>query len=299
MMLKNDHGDVVGLTANGEVKADYTYLAYGELIADGSNGINNPICYAGEYTDEESGLIYLRARYYDPGLGRFISEDTHWNPFNMIYGDNPDEDNPVPNMSAIMQSNNLFVYCVNNPVMLMDPSGNVAYEHFSTMEEAAEDWAWNYYGVSEYIRMEQASLIFMAWDENGRPYYSYTYAVVGEPHSVDPMAAREYLPVGSIITGAVHSHPNSLNFSYDDYSFADNNNLTLFVAVPGFHESTTVKRYIEGEEPVDIVTIKYNQLDDFRKQELKARFAYQWLVHLEFGQCPEGADCHNRPWPGR
>ena len=123
MMLKNDHGDVVGLTTNGEVKADYTYSAYGELIAGESNGINNPIRYAGEYTDEESGLIYLRARYYDPGLGRFISEDTHWNPSNMIYGDNPDEDNPVPNMSAIMQSSNLFVYCVNNPVMLMDPSG--------------------------------------------------------------------------------------------------------------------------------------------------------------------------------
>ena len=171
MMLKNDHGDVVGLTANGEVKADYTYLAYGELIADGSNGINNPICYAGEYTDEESGLIYLRARYYDPGLGRFISEDTHWNPFNMIYGDNPDEEDKLNSVSnynnglknesnkekivqsllrkikeinesketvvqnqedevrnisldSIMQSCNLYVYCLNNPITHIDPSGN-------------------------------------------------------------------------------------------------------------------------------------------------------------------------------
>ncbi|MEN3005375.1 RHS repeat-associated core domain-containing protein [Dehalobacterium formicoaceticum] len=30
--------------------------------------------YAGEYYDEESGLYYLRARYYDPTEGRFISE---------------------------------------------------------------------------------------------------------------------------------------------------------------------------------------------------------------------------------
>ena len=124
MMLKNDHGDVVGLTANGEVKADYTYSAYGELIAGESNGINNPIRYAGEYTDEESGLIYLRARYYDPGLGRFISEDTHWNPSNMIYGDNPDENNPIPDVSAIIQSSNLYTYSMNDPVNFVDPSGS-------------------------------------------------------------------------------------------------------------------------------------------------------------------------------
>ena len=110
MMLKNDHGDVVGLTANGEVKADYTYSAYGELIADGSNGINNPIRYAGEYTDEESGLIYLRARYYDPGLGRFISED------------------------PIRDGMNWYAYCYNNPVMFIDPSGMEVY--FGTKEEA-------------------------------------------------------------------------------------------------------------------------------------------------------------------
>ena len=110
MMLKNDHGDVVGLTANGEVKADYTYSAYGELIAGESNGINNPIRYGGEYTDEESGLIYLRARYYDPGLGRFISED------------------------PIRDGMNWYAYCYNNPVMFIDPSGMEVY--FGTKEEA-------------------------------------------------------------------------------------------------------------------------------------------------------------------
>ena len=151
MMLKNDHGDVVGLTANGEVKADYTYSAYGELIAGESNGINNPIRYAGEYTDEESGLIYLRARYYDPGLGRFISEDTHWNSSNMIYGDNPDENNPVPNMSAIMQSSNLFVYCSNNPVMLVDPSGNVSLTTLTEAQRLGER-----YGYGTVIKVNDA-----------------------------------------------------------------------------------------------------------------------------------------------
>ena len=36
---------------------------------------NNPFRYAGEYYDEESGNLYLRNRYYDSAIGRFITED--------------------------------------------------------------------------------------------------------------------------------------------------------------------------------------------------------------------------------
>ncbi|MBQ8526257.1 MAG: hypothetical protein IJ460_06050 [Clostridia bacterium] len=37
--------------------------------------MDNPIKYAGEYYDDELGMYYLRARYYDPQIGRFISRD--------------------------------------------------------------------------------------------------------------------------------------------------------------------------------------------------------------------------------
>ncbi|KAB3524969.1 RHS repeat-associated core domain-containing protein, partial [Alkaliphilus serpentinus] len=37
----------------------------------------NVFRYSGEYFDKETGTIYLRARYYDPRLGRFISEDSY------------------------------------------------------------------------------------------------------------------------------------------------------------------------------------------------------------------------------
>jgi RHS repeat-associated protein len=56
--------------------------------------------------DNETGLYYLRARYYDPETGRFLSEDTNWNPNNMICGDDPG-DNDTPNIAAIIQSSNL------------------------------------------------------------------------------------------------------------------------------------------------------------------------------------------------
>ena len=41
-----------------------------------TEGMSNPFKYTGEVYGEESGLYYLRARYYDPSIGRFIIEDT-------------------------------------------------------------------------------------------------------------------------------------------------------------------------------------------------------------------------------
>ena len=63
--------------------------------------------YAGQMYDNESGLYYLRARYYDPNVGRFISEDT--------------DKGKIENPSSL----NLYVYCQGNPIRLVDPSGHV------------------------------------------------------------------------------------------------------------------------------------------------------------------------------
>ena len=58
--------------------------------------------YCGEYYDPELDMIYLRNRYYSPGIGRFITED--------------------PARDGV----NWYAYCNNNPVMFVDPSGEVA-----------------------------------------------------------------------------------------------------------------------------------------------------------------------------
>ena len=68
----------------------------------------------------------MRARYYDAGIGSFTQEDTHWNVSNMIYGDAPNGENPLPNMNAILQSGNLYVYVMNNPTRYRDFTGNAA-----------------------------------------------------------------------------------------------------------------------------------------------------------------------------
>ncbi|HBB29414.1 MAG TPA: hypothetical protein DC000_09245, partial [Clostridiales bacterium] len=102
------HGNVTAMTdASGNTVAQYNYDAWGKILSQsGSMAAINPFRYAGYRYDEATGLYYLMARYYDPGVGRFISRDT-------FHGF---EINP--------QSLNLYAYCANNPVMYIDPSGN-------------------------------------------------------------------------------------------------------------------------------------------------------------------------------
>ncbi|MBO4898035.1 MAG: RHS repeat-associated core domain-containing protein [Clostridia bacterium] len=91
----NGHGDVVMLGSNS-----YEYDAFGNQLNSNAND-TNPFRYCGEYFDTETNQIYLRARYYRPQSGRFITED------------------------PIRDGLNWYVYCGNNPVMFVDPSGNI------------------------------------------------------------------------------------------------------------------------------------------------------------------------------
>ena len=133
----NEHGDVTQLWGqNGTCKASYEYDAFGsERNPDKED--ENPFRYCGEYLDLETNTYYLRARYYDPTTGRFSSEDTHWNPNNIIYGDYPQRFNQsqdalglniytyVPDINVIRQSTNLYVYCGNNPIIYIDSNGHI------------------------------------------------------------------------------------------------------------------------------------------------------------------------------
>ncbi|MFR6399870.1 RHS repeat-associated core domain-containing protein [Ruminococcus sp.] len=103
---QNAHGDVVNLTDNnGAVTKTYQYDAFGvEQNIDDSD--TNAFRYCGEYYDSESGTIYLRARYYDPTIGRFISRDSYAGEIN----------DPL--------SLNFYTYCENNPIYGIDPNGH-------------------------------------------------------------------------------------------------------------------------------------------------------------------------------
>jgi RHS repeat-associated protein len=64
------------LDTSGKTQASYTYDAYGNVVASTtSSGNTTSFQYAGQYTDGESGLQYLRARYYDPNTQQFLTVD--------------------------------------------------------------------------------------------------------------------------------------------------------------------------------------------------------------------------------
>ena len=109
---RNLLGDVTHIyDTNGTLVARYVYDAWGNhKITIDVNGIGtlNPIRYRGYYYDTETGLYYLEARYYDPETGRFISQDS----IKYI-------------VSTNLTGLNLYAYCKNNPVMRVDPNGNL------------------------------------------------------------------------------------------------------------------------------------------------------------------------------
>ena len=137
--LFNAHGDVTGLAdSTGASTRAYDYDAFG--VEKGPDPLDeNPFRYCGEYFDRETETYYLRARYYDPTIGRFTQQDTHWTTANSIYGDNPQKINEredklglksysyAPQITAVMQSGNLYVYCGNSPINYTDPNGREWY----------------------------------------------------------------------------------------------------------------------------------------------------------------------------
>nr|WP_313183253.1 RHS repeat-associated core domain-containing protein [Lacrimispora sp.] len=82
-----------------EIRKSYHYDPFGSII-ETSGSIENRITYTGQMYDGISGQYYLRARFYNPKIGRFMQEDAY-------RGDGL----------------NLYAYCQNNPITYYDPSG--------------------------------------------------------------------------------------------------------------------------------------------------------------------------------
>ena len=104
----NAHGDVVVLTnASGTKTKSYSYNAFGVEYNEATLD-DNSFRYCGEYYDKETQTIYLRARYYNPALGRFTQQDG-W-----------EYANPNDPLSL-----NLYTYCRNNPIIFIDSNGHM------------------------------------------------------------------------------------------------------------------------------------------------------------------------------
>ena len=117
----NTLGDVMALVdEEGQLAAQYAYDAYGQVlkVMDGAgNDVSgqaahianlNPIRYRGYYYDTDLKFYYLKSRYYDPEVGRFIS---------------PDELTMAMSAANGITSPNLYTYANNNPIRYTDSGG--------------------------------------------------------------------------------------------------------------------------------------------------------------------------------
>ncbi|MDA8064621.1 MAG: DUF2380 domain-containing protein [Thermaerobacter sp.] len=110
--LQDGLGSTTALTdAAGSVVNTYRYDAFGNPVSTGT--VPNPFTFTGREYDGEDGIYYYRARYYDPGVGRFLSED------------------PLP-------SYNPYPYAADDPVDYVDPSGAQTIDEYATLTEQDE-----------------------------------------------------------------------------------------------------------------------------------------------------------------
>jgi len=94
-------GSVTSLSdATGAIVQTYLYDTFGNKVSS-SGSLVNPFQYTGREFDSETSLYYYRARYFDPSLGRFLSEDS----------------------SKENASGSTYMYVENSPVLFVDPSG--------------------------------------------------------------------------------------------------------------------------------------------------------------------------------
>ena len=218
-------GDVLGLKDNaGTLVVTYLYDAWGTILSTGGTLANtlgeiNPFWYRGYVFDSETGLYYLRSRYYNSTVSRFLNADGSLYTGTNIFG------------------SNVYTYCNNNPVNFTDLSGHsgiLAYAlialgtcllltgcsnitdidplPYESAEEAAKAFSEATYSASLYIRHEYATIIYSR-TINGVTTYGYTTPVLGDPHDIRISVSDNDIPFETTKVAVAHTHPNSDEFS--------------------------------------------------------------------------------------
>lgn len=106
-LLSDGQGSTRLLTGpSGNVTGTYSYRSYGEITSH--TGATTALEFDGQYADQESGLQYLRARYYDPATGQFLTQDP-----------------------LLAETGQAHGFAGDNPVNAADPTGLSWYNPFS------------------------------------------------------------------------------------------------------------------------------------------------------------------------
>ena len=195
--ITNLQGDVISIVnGNGTEFVRYTYDAWGNVKATGSATnlrFYNPLRYRGYVYDSETELYYLQSRYYNPEMGRFINGDAYASTGQGLLG------------------NNMFAYCLNNPVNMFDRSGTYPQWHADIIEPI----------TSTATGQEYASIAYGSF--NLGKYYQSSLPRTGTPNSSDVLLnpdgtikqKRWYGPDGNAERDRDYNHGGDLEFPHD------------------------------------------------------------------------------------
>ena len=161
MYEKNAFGDIIAVYTDAGVKQiSYVYDAWGNFTTTYHNGATsssiaakNPYKYRGYYYDSEIGLYYLKTRYYDPNVGRFINADGYISTGQGLIG------------------YNMYAYCNNNPIMYVDPQGTSFKEFLDEIKKQFDEtkkWVEDKVDkVIDYFSFDEESVVF---DDEGKTF---------------------------------------------------------------------------------------------------------------------------------
>ena len=194
----NLQGDVAAiLDGSGNTVVTYTYDAWGNILAttgsmSGTLGFYNPLRYRGYVYDTETGLYYLQSRYYNPGLGRFINADAFTSTGQGLLG------------------NNMFAYCLNNPVMLVDSLGSQPIEAIDTNGDGEPDC---------YVYEYTYTVNYLFWSKTKKGYvYIYVGRTSGDfletVQRPDKFNAASDLMAAYYISTDSNGNPNPVIYAY-------------------------------------------------------------------------------------
>ena len=165
----NAHGDVLGAVGglNSTAQTRYTYDAFGNSSKTGTSA--NPFGYFGQYHDAETGLIYLRARYYDPNAGRFISED------------------------PVRDGMNWYAYANQNPVYYVDLMGEKPVAVKNYLKQRKGTVTFN----TAYDETGKRKFLVVTMNGKTRKYLDYNFTISnGIAYVDDKTLYNDFAPTG-------------------------------------------------------------------------------------------------------
>lgn len=240
------HNDALGSPVaasdeNGNLLWREEYRPYGERVQNDPAAEDNTRWYTGHPHDQETGLTYAGARYYDPIVGRFMATD----PAGFV------EESPI--------SFNRYAYGNNNPYRYLDQNGEfailvfaaVAVGTFFTLNNAVEEYNANDSVMDSGISPEGAKAAAKSLAIDG----TISAASAGVASLAGPFIWSIGSKVGRSLVGKFTNKGGDLFRVVDDVELADIKNTGTFRTAPGQFEG---KQFVDNFDDAQKLQKKFS-----------------------------------------